>query len=110
MMAGTFLLVMVTFVVFFSGSLGAAIGFYRRMLTGPLFRGFEVGEGVSVGATLASIGLMFGMEWWQRDREHPLQIDRVRPFALRALIYYLLLGLVLIFGPAKFTEFIYIRF
>jgi hypothetical protein len=50
------------------------------------------------------------MEWWQRDREHPLQIDRVRPFALRVSIYYLLLGLVLVFGPAKFTEFIYIRF
>jgi hypothetical protein len=80
------------------------------MVSGPMFAGFTVEEGVSLWVTMVSILLMFGMEWWQRDREHPLQIDRVRPFALRALIYYLLLGLVLIFGPAKFTEFIYIRF
>jgi alginate O-acetyltransferase complex protein AlgI len=109
-MAGTFLLVMLTYVVFFSESLRAAIGYYRRMLSGPLFAGFTVGEGASLGPTLTSIALMFGMEWWQRDREHPLQIDGVKPFALRVMIYYGLLGLVLVFGPARFSEFIYIRF
>jgi hypothetical protein len=109
-MVGTFLLVMLTYVVFRADSLREAIGYYRRMLTGPIIRGFVVGEGSNLWVMLGSIVLMFGMEWWQRDREHPLQIDRVRPFALRVSIYYLLLGLVLVFGPAKFTEFIYIRF
>lgn len=109
-MVGTFLLVMLTYVVFRAESLGAAIGYYRRMLTGPIVQGFVVGEGSNLWVMLGSIVLMFGMEWWQRDREHPLQIDRVRPFALRVLIYYFFLGLVLCFGPAKFTEFIYIRF
>lgn len=109
-MVGTFLLVMLTYVVFRADSLREAIGYYRRMLTGPIIRGFVVGEGSNSWVMLASIVLMFGMEWWQRDREHPLQIDRVRPFALRVFIYYFFLGLVLVFGPAKFTEFIYIRF
>jgi alginate O-acetyltransferase complex protein AlgI len=109
-MVGTFVLVMLTFVVFFAGSLGEAIGYYRRMVSGPMFAGFAVGEGRSLWVTMASILLMFGMEWWQRDKEHPLKIDGVRPFALRLLIYYLLLGMVLTFGPANFTEFIYIRF
>ncbi len=109
-MVGTFLLVMLTYVVFRAEGLGEAIGYYRRILSGPIFTGFDVGDKTSLEVLLGSIVLMFGMEWWQRDREHPLQIDRVRPFALRILIYYLLLGLVLTFGPAKFTEFIYIRF
>jgi alginate O-acetyltransferase complex protein AlgI len=109
-MVGTFLLVMLTYVVFRAESPGEAIGYYWRMLSGPFFAGFDVGDRTSLEVVLGSIVLMFGMEWWQRDQEHPLQIDRVRPLALRVLIYYFLLGLVLTFGPAKFTEFIYIRF
>jgi hypothetical protein len=80
------------------------------MVSGPMFAGFTVEEGVSLWVTMVSILLMFGMEWWQRDKEHPLQIDGVKPFALRLFIYYLLLGMVLTFGLANFTEFIYIRF
>ena len=109
-MVGTFVLVMLTFVMFFSGSMREAIGYYRRMVSGPMFAGFTVEEGVSLWVTMVSILLMFGMEWWQRDKEHPLQIDGVKPFALRLFIYYLLLGMVLTFGLANFTEFIYIRF
>jgi alginate O-acetyltransferase complex protein AlgI len=107
---GTFILVMLAFVVFRANSIGEAIGYYRRMLTGPIFRPFVVGEGSNLFVTLGCIVLMFGMEWWQRDRDHPLQIDGVKPFALRIMIYYGLLGLVLVFGPVKFAEFIYFRF
>jgi D-alanyl-lipoteichoic acid acyltransferase DltB (MBOAT superfamily) len=109
-MVGTFLLVMLTYVVFRAESLGEAIGYYRRMLSGPVFGRLVVGDKTTLEVMLGSIVLMFGMEWWQRDREHPLQLDRVRSFGLRVCIYYFFLGLVLCFGPAKFTEFIYIRF
>jgi alginate O-acetyltransferase complex protein AlgI len=109
-MVGTFLLVMLTYVVFRAESLQEAIGYYRRMLSGPVFGGVVAGDKTILEVLLGSIVLMFGMEWWQRDREHPLQLDRVKPFVLRISIYYLLLGLVLCFGPPKFAEFIYIRF
>ena len=105
-----FVLVTAAFILFRSPSLADAIGYYRGLFSRSILSGFPVADRVDFVVTMLSIALMFGAEWRQRDREHALQIDGVRPFALRIVIYYLLLGLILTFGPAKFSEFIYIRF
>jgi hypothetical protein len=109
-MAGTFLLVMGTFIIFRSASLPAAAGYYRRLFSAPFFSGFSIFQKVNAAATAIGIALLFVVEWLQRDKEHGLQIDFIRPFALRALIYYSLILVILTFCPARFTEFIYIRF
>jgi D-alanyl-lipoteichoic acid acyltransferase DltB (MBOAT superfamily) len=108
--AGTFLLVMFTNIIFRSRSLTDAFGYYRGLFSRSLFSGFPMAMELDSVVMLVSIVLMFVAEWYQRDKEHPLQIDFIRSFPVKALIYYFLLGLILTFGPANFSEFIYIRF
>jgi len=109
-MAFTFLQVMGAFILFRSASLAAAAGYYRRLFSGNFFSGFSIFQKVNAAATAIGIASLFAVEWLQRDKEHPLQIDAIRPFAVRALIYYALIGVILTFSPAKFTDFIYIKF
>ncbi|HXD77531.1 MAG TPA: MBOAT family O-acyltransferase [Puia sp.] len=108
--AGTFLLVMLTNIIFRAPSLRDAFGYFRRMLSRSLLTAFPVTEKLQLEVTLAGIMFLFAAEWRQRDKDHPLQIDFIRPFPVRALVYYIFLGLILGFGPARFSEFIYIRF
>jgi alginate O-acetyltransferase complex protein AlgI len=109
-MAGTFLLVMGTFILFRADSLGHAMGYYQRLFTAPFLTGFSIYQKVNVAATALGIAILFTAEWFQQDKEHVLQIDFIKSAFARALIYYSLVGFILLFSPAKFTDFIYIRF
>jgi alginate O-acetyltransferase complex protein AlgI len=109
-MIGTFLLVMVTFILFRADSLAQAAGYYRRLVTAPFLSGFAITQKINAAATAAAIAVLFGTEWLQKDKEHALQLDTVKIPAVRQLIYYGLLLFILIFSPARFAEFIYIKF
>jgi len=107
---GTFLLVMASIVVFRSGSLNQALGFYRRIFSSSLFSRFSVFEKLNTAVTLICIAMMFAAEWAQRDKRHVLQIDGIRAFPVRALIYFGLMGIILTFAATKNADFIYFRF
>jgi alginate O-acetyltransferase complex protein AlgI len=109
-MTGTFLLVMGAFILFRSASLSDAAGYYQRLFSAPFISGFTIFEKVNAAATAVAIAILFLAEWAQRDKEHALQIDAIKSFPLRALIYYSLVLAILTFTPAKFEDFIYIRF
>ncbi len=108
--AGTFLLVMGTFIIFRADNLAQAIGYYRRLFTAPFLSGFAISQKINAAATAAAIAILFLTEWLQKDKEHALQLDTVKIPAVRRLIYYGLLLFILIFSPARFAEFIYIKF
>ncbi|HVS97327.1 MAG TPA: MBOAT family O-acyltransferase [Puia sp.] len=106
----TFLLVAFSMVLFRSASLSQALGYYRRIFSGSLFSRFFIFEKVNTVATLACIVAMFIAEWTQRDKRHALQIDGIRAFPVRALIYFGLMGIILTFAATKNADFIYFRF
>jgi alginate O-acetyltransferase complex protein AlgI len=109
-MAGTFLLVMFTFVIFRSSTVGQAFDYYRRMVSPSILSPFFIYEKINNAAMLAAIVLMFAAEWLQRDKQHALQLDAIRRFPVRALIYFGLILIILTFGPTKNADFIYLRF
>jgi alginate O-acetyltransferase complex protein AlgI len=108
--AATFLLVMFTFTLFRADSVSQAFDYYRRLFSLSLFSMPLITEKINTTATLVFIVLMFWGEWRQRNKEHVLQLDFIQHFAARALIYYSVLFAILFFSPAKFTDFIYLKF
>jgi len=106
----TFLLVMVSIILFRSVSLDQALGFYRRIFQTSLFSPFFIFEKVNTVVTLVCILGMFVAEWAQRGKPHVLQIDGIRAFPVRALIYFGLMGIILTFAATKNADFIYFRF
>jgi alginate O-acetyltransferase complex protein AlgI len=102
--------VMFTFVIFKANSLTEAFDYYRRMLSPSLFSRFIIFEKVNTAAMLTGILVMFGVEWFQRDKQHALELSGIRRGGIRALIYCLLILVILTFGPTKNADFIYLNF
>jgi alginate O-acetyltransferase complex protein AlgI len=109
-MLWTFLLVMLTFVLFRADSLAEAVDYYRRMLSPSLFSRFPVFEKVNMAAMLGGMLVMFVAEWLQKDRLHALQLGGIRHGGVRALIYCALILVILTFGPTRNADFIYLNF
>ena len=108
--AGTFVLVMLTFVIFRSESMHAAADYYHRLFTTSVVARFYIEDPVFTSIILACIVLLFAAEWLQRDKQHALQIDVVKWFPARVLIYSCLILLILTYGPTKNADFIYLKF
>jgi D-alanyl-lipoteichoic acid acyltransferase DltB (MBOAT superfamily) len=108
-MLGTFCIVMLLFVVFRADTLGQAIDYIRRLFSFSLFSGalpFSRKELVYLGL----IVIMMAVEWVQREKQHGLVLDRVgRPF-VRLVIYYAIIGAILLFGNFSASSFIYFKF
>jgi alginate O-acetyltransferase complex protein AlgI len=109
-MAATFLLVMLTFIIFRSENISQAFVYYRRLFSASLLSGLIITEKINTIATLVCIAIMFLVEWLQRDKQHALQIDFIQRFAYRAIIYGSLLLIILTFSATKNADFIYFRF
>jgi len=109
-MAGTFILLMFTFIIFRADSLAQAFDYYRKLFSPSIFYRFTITEKVNTIATLIAIIIMLSVEWIQRDKQHALQIDAVKRFPVRALIYFSLIFFILFFSPPKITDFIYFKF
>jgi alginate O-acetyltransferase complex protein AlgI len=108
--AGTFILVMFTFIIFRSDSLSQAFDYYRRLFSPSIFTSLIVTEKVNTISTMVCIVIMFAAEWLQRGKQHVLQIDSIKRFPLRALIYYSLIMIILTFSASKNADFIYFKF
>jgi len=108
--AGTFVLLMFTFVIFRADNLSQAFDYYHRLFSPSIFYSFTITEKVNTIATLAAIAIMLAAEWLQRDKQHALQIDAIKKFPVRALIYFSLIFIILMFSPPKIADFIYFKF
>lgn len=107
---GTFLLVMFTFVIFRSDSIGQAFGFYQRLFSVSIFSVPQLDEKYIAISTAVLIIIMLFIEWRQRDKPHALQIDFIKSPGMRVCIYYMVVFAILFFGASKVTQFIYFKF
>lgn len=111
----TFVLVMFTFILFRSESIGKAWGFYLGIFSNPLFAGSNSGiERININPHLIlMVGLSFVMlivGWFQRHKEHALQFENIKMSkGVRWVIYYLLV-LFIIYFKSDYQQFIYFQF
>jgi len=106
----TFILIMLTFVIFRSDSLQQAFDFYRRLFSTSFVSGFTITEKVNTITTLIAIAVLFWVEWLQRDKQHALQIDAIKRPVWRMLIYFGLIFFILSFSASTNRDFIYFNF
>ena len=104
-MATTFALVLLGSPLFRCQSLGDAGHYYASLFTnGIIHGGPKYGHGL-----LTLIVLLFAVEWIQRKKEHPLQIDAIPWRWVRWSIYYGLLVLIFFYYIST-TQFLYFQF
>jgi hypothetical protein len=57
-----------------------------------------------------NLALMFGVEWFQRQKEHGLDLSGIKSHVLKFLIYYILIALLCIYSVFNVETFIYFQF
>jgi alginate O-acetyltransferase complex protein AlgI len=113
-MLKTFLLVMLTFVIFRAANITRAFDIYKHLGSKSLFQ-TPVLSGVSMvyfASILAYVLFMFVMEWQSKTDEHALQTFGVKlPKLVRWLFYVLLVIIVYYFSSMVSNQaFIYLQF
>jgi alginate O-acetyltransferase complex protein AlgI len=108
--AGTFILVMFTFILFRADSLAQAFDYYQGLFSRSMFTAPVIIEKVNTAATLVCIVIMLAAEWLQRDKQHALQIDFIKKSPVRVIIYYGLILIILTFTATRNSDFIYFKF
>ncbi len=108
--AGTFMLTMITVILFRSDSISAAFSYYHSLFSISLFSIPQIPSGRMSGiVTLIFIFVMLIVEWVQRDKDFGLQISAIKCPFMRLSIYYAIIFAILIFAGEKVT-FIYAQF
>lgn len=107
----TFTLVMLTIILFRSPGVRYAYHYYQRLFSATLFSSPVIEDGVlMVLLTLFFILVMFITEWFQRDKEHGLQISKANP-VLRWVYYYSMILLITYYSLSGDKQiFIYFQF
>ena len=101
----TFILTTLAWVFFRAENLHHAFNYLAGIFS---FSFFSYPKGLPRYFTL-SILLFFIAEWFQRDKQHAMQIESIKIAIVRWGIYYSLVYLILLYG-GKETEFIYFQF
>ena len=104
-MLSTFLLVMLTLIVFRADNIMQALDYYKRLFIFPSHSFSIKFPTVLLILTL----LMFIVEWLQKDKNFGLQIDHIKNNSIRWAIYYTTIILILLFQANNVT-FIYAKF
>ena len=113
-MLGTFVLVVLGWIIFRASSLSEAYDYIARLLlqnplTKPNFFAMGDIELVEIGFTLFFIAVLMLTEWIQRGKEFPLEISGIHSRIIRWGIYIALLLIFTIFAGGQET-FIYFQF
>lgn len=108
---GTFILVMLTTVIFRADNVSQAVGYYKKLFSfSSLLSKPITNDGLTMVITLVFILIMFITEWLQRKKDYGLQIDAIKSRYLRIFIYYMLVLIVFIFRANESNQFIYFQF
>ncbi len=110
-MLGTFLLVMLTIVIFKVDTVAQGLNYLKRIFSSSLFSIPEITNNRS-GAVIALLftAIMLVVEWLNRNQEHGLYLDKIKSFPLRLSIYYTLIFFIIYFGSSGANQFIYFKF
>jgi len=106
---GTFILVVLTNILFRAESVSQAFGYWRRLFSFSLFSLPELADSTSVFITMFFIFVLLSVEWLQREREHGLEINHIQSMPLRWISYVTTFSIILIFGASS-KAFVYFQF
>ena len=101
----TFFLTSLAWVFFMGNSFGQAFGIFSRIVIQP-FAGLDYTSYIPL---LGGCFLLLVLEWFQREKEFFLQIERL-PLVLRWGTYFVSILVILVFGAFGSNEFIYTQF
>ena len=109
-MTATFILVMLTNIVFRADSISHAADYFRQLFSWSLFSYPLFTNRISALTALIFSCILLLSEWLQRDKEHALQFDNLKiPVVYRWVIYYVI-GIVIIWFGGTQDTFIYFQF
>ena len=108
-MARTFLIIMLTFVLFKADSVTHAFDYYKHMVSTTLLS-IPVVDFTAVAIVLFFSMAMFATEWLNRDKDHGLVLHQVQVTYKRWSFYCLLILSLLFFGAFGENQFIYFQF
>lgn len=110
-MVGTFILVMLTFVVFQSATVMQALEYYKIIFSPSLFSKPVLLDNSVIFTSLFFVSVMILIEWLQRTKDHALQINNIKSPIVRFGIYYALILITIYFyGSSESNQFIYFKF
>jgi alginate O-acetyltransferase complex protein AlgI len=107
-LASTFLLTNLAWVFFRADDMGHALSYLAGIASPTLFSEPFSGAGRSPGLSLAIVGVLVGVEWMQRTKQHALEVDAL-PLPFRWSGYILLMLAIITFFGADIS-FIYFQF
>lgn len=113
-MVFTYSMITLTWIFFRAESVGQAIDYIGRLF-GPTLFHISVGEllgrflPINLLIAFTFIPLLLMIEWFQREKEHGLEISHL-PRHVRWGIYILIANLIVIFGNFAQNQFIYFQF
>ena len=110
---GTFVLVMLTLILFNAHSITQAVHYYRDLFSASLFSPIVLPEGmrsIKLILTLVFIAIMFMIEWTGRKQTYAIaDLGLKWPAPVRWTMYYVLLFLIVYFSGNE-QQFIYFQF
>jgi D-alanyl-lipoteichoic acid acyltransferase DltB (MBOAT superfamily) len=105
-MLSTFLIVDLAWVFFRANTLSQAIDYIYRIFSKGLIS-IPVNEGLN--RLFLTLGIMLLVEWFQRDKKHGLELNKVNNAWVRRLIYCIIIIMIVMF-MGKNETFIYFQF
>lgn len=109
-MLATFILVMLTLILFRANSITEAYNYFTQLFSLSLFATPEIHTGsLTTKIVFFSVVSMFIIEWLGRDGQYGIQNIAGWPKLIRWAAFYLLLALVFIFAGSN-QQFIYFQF
>ena len=106
-MISTFLLVVIGWIFFRSGSIGQAVDYIGRMFDRSLMEMPVYSVGMS--KTISGIVILMLVEWFQRNKKHGLEIAFIHSHFIKWSVYYVIIAIILEYG-ANSQSFIYFQF
>lgn len=106
----TFLLVSLTFIIFRSDTVFAAFSYYKILFSRSLFHVPVLHDKAVFVTSILFLFIMFIVEWFQREREHGLQIHVMKSSFLRMGIYMSLILVIVFLSGNSSSSFIYFKF
>ena len=106
----TTILVFIGWVLFRADTFENAVTFMGRLFTPSLFSAPDYPIGIS---TLAMIFVLYALEWYQRDKEYPLQMNPTflaNKKWLPYIIEYIIIAAIVFYGNFEGSQFIYFQF
>lgn len=106
----TFILVALGLILFRADTVGRATAYTGHMFTLSLFSAPAYPIGIS---TLAIIFVLFALEWYQRDKEYPLQMKPaflVNKKWFPYVLDFIIIAVIVFYGNFEGSQFIYFQF